>query len=696
MKKSFLFVVMFFVLIGVIFAQISEEVAVPYIQSEGILAECNTDSLTWKEFSEALEKAFPGKNVSFESSDEPVLRKDFIVALVDFLGLKDETTKFADAYTWSNDEAVIPEEVTGYFTLAYQSSQQLLDHRYGYLAAPMEPVTKLEAARSIYSAVFPPEQGGQVITAVTADPPGFNTLFTSAGLTWTICNIIGDGYLGTEEDGFYIPRMIKTIPSVENGLIKLLDNGGMSVTYNLRKGIKWHDGEEVTAHDAKFQWEVMTSDAPVSSNYFENLVSKVDVHDDYSFTIYFDQLMADAKFGSSVYSYYFGWFQLPEHAYRDGFEKAKETGQWEEFSTSVTRNPIMCGPYKFKEYKEGQYVVLEAFDDFYMGRPNIDTVVFRIIPDADSVFASTLNGEIDVGRYTLDLKQSLQLRDQKSDIYNVFLTPNVAYQCVDLNFRDPEDPSKPNELFADKRVRQAFLLGLNRDQINMIVYKNEAEIVDTWITELHMMREALKDPRVVHYPYDPAKAKQLMEEAGWEMNRQGYYEKNGKVFEFDLIGGAGSTTTELLSQLIQGMLKGIGMKVNIDLKPSLVLWTEVMPLGKFDALLTGWGYGISDEASNYWGTSSIPSEANGFGGTNYTGWSNAENDKILEALTQTLEADKKLALYKDHFALWTDELPTIPLMADPTPHFAKKFVRSFSSTYDGGLGWSIQNWYIQK
>lgn len=187
-----------------------------------------------------------------------------------------------------------------------------------------------------------------------------------------------------------------------------------------------------------------------------------------------------------------------------------------------------------------------------------------------------------------------------------------------------------------------------------------------------------------------------MEEAGWKMNKNGYYEKDGEIFEFKLIGAAGSTETEILSQLIQGMLKAIGMKVNIDLKPSLVLWTEVMPYGNFDALLTGWGYGINDEASNYWGSNNIPSEANGFGGTNYTGWTNARNDEILDELTRTMAAEKKLELYTEHFKIWTEELPVIPLMADPTPHFAKKYIRSFSSTYDGGLGWVIQNWYIEK
>ncbi|MFP4460855.1 MAG: peptide ABC transporter substrate-binding protein [Thermotogota bacterium] len=696
MKQCTLFVVMFFLLFGVIFGQISETVAVPFVESNGILDNCDNEALTYVEFHDALRKSFPGKAIAFDASEEPVIRKDFVVELVNFLGLTEKTTSFEDAYTMANDEEEIPEELLGYFTLAYQSDYQLMDYRYGHLVAPFEPMTKVEAARSLYAAKFPPKPGGQVVTAVTEGLSGFNSLFTSENLTWTMCNIIGDGYLGTDENGFYTPRMIKVVPTVENGLVKLLENGGMSVTYNLRKGMKWHDGVEITANDAKFQWEVMTSDAPVTANDFENLVSKVDIHNDYSFTIYFDQLVTDAAFGSSVYGFYFGWFQLPEHVYKESFERARKTGEWEEFSTAATQNPMMCGPYKLKEYKEGEYIVLEAFDDYYMGRPNIDTIVFRIIPDRNAIFEAVLNGEIDMGRYTLDVKQSLQLREQKSDLYNVFLTASVGYKCVELNFRDKDDASKPNELFSDKRVRQAFLLGLNRDRINAIVYENEATVVDTWITELHVMREALKDPRVIHYPYDPARAKKLMEEAGWTMNQVGYFEKDGKVFEFNLVGIEENETDELLGNLIQGMLKDIGMKVNLDMMPMLVAWTDVMSVCKFDALLANWGFGISDEASAYWETKDIPSKDNGFSGLNYRAWSNEENDAILDEISRTLEADKKLALYKDHFALWTDELPTIPLLTDPAPHFAKKYIKSFSSTYDSGLGWAIQNWYIQK
>lgn len=342
---------------------------------------------------------------------------------------------------------------------------------------------------------------------------------------------------------------------------------------------------------------------------------------------------------------------------------------------------------------EGQYIVLEAFDDYYMGRPNIDRIVMKIIPDQDVIFASTLKGEIDFGRYTLNLQQSLQLQKEKGDIFNVYFTPNVALWTLDLNFRDPNDLSKPHPLFSDIRVRQAMLYAIDRQQLNEIVFQGLGQIMDTWITELHIMRDALKSDKIKKYPYDPKKAEQLLAEAGWKKNKQGLLEKDGKIFEFTMIAGAGNPQTELMAQLIQAMLKKVGISMKIELKPTLVIWEEA-PMGKFDAWLTGWGYGVSDEALNYWGSDMIPSEENNWGGTNYTGWSNPRNDELMQLMAKEVDPKKRLQLYEEHFALWTNDLPVLPLISDPTPHFAKKYIKSFNSTYDSGLGWIIYNWYI--
>ncbi|MCS7175470.1 peptide ABC transporter substrate-binding protein [Pseudothermotoga sp.] len=676
-----------------IFAQISLQEAAPVIQKLGILQKIDDSPLSYDEFRAAVAKAFPGKENLVKKGSEPVLRKDFILILVKVLGLEQEAAKFKEICTLANDEDKVPPESVGAFTLAFRSDRQLLDYRYGHLLEPFSPITKAEAARSFYMALYPPKRGGTITTAVVANPKGFNTLFTSSGLTWTICNIIGDGYTGTDDNGFYHPRMIKRLPSLENGLIKINPNGSVSITFELRKGMKWHDGHPVTARDAKFQWEVMISDAPITSNYFEKLVQRVDVIDDYTFTIHLPHPVPGMELGSSVYAYYYGWFQLPEHIFREDFEKAKATGKWDEFVQKVMFNPIMTGPYKFKEYVEGQYIVLEAFDGYYMGRPNIDRIVMKIIPDQDVIFASTLKGEIDFGRYTLNLQQSLQLQKEKGDIFNVYFTPNVALWTLDLNFRDPNDLSKPHPLFSDVRVRQAMLYAIDRQQLNEVVFQGLGRIVDTWITELHIMRDALKSNKIKKYPYDPKKAEQLLTEAGWKKNRQGLLEKDGKIFEFTMIAGAGNPQTELMAQLIQAMLKKVGISMKIELKPPLVIWEEA-PMGKFDAWLTGWGYGVSDEALNYWGSDMIPSEENNWGGTNYTGWSNPRNDELMRLMAKEVDYKKRVQLYEEHFALWTNDLPVLPLISDPTPHFAKKYIKSFNSTYDSGLGWIIYNWYI--
>ena len=150
-----------------------------------------------------------------------------------------------------------------------------------------------------------------------------------------------------------------------------------------------------------------------------------------------------------------------------------------------------------------------------------------------------------------------------------------------------------------------------------------------------------------------------------------------------------------MAQMLQGMFKQVGISIKIDTKPSLALW-NLMPQGKFDMLLSSWGYGTSDDATNYWGSDMIPTKENGFSGTNYGGWSNKENDKTLEAEFGELNNSKRIELYKKHLELWSYYLPYVPLVDGPTPIFAKKFVKSFDAGYDNGLGWIIQNWYISK
>lgn len=628
---------------------------------------------------------------------EPIKRADLAVWVVNALGLSKEAARIKEPILLANDEDKVPAYAIGAMTLAYRSDRQLLGYRYGRLAAPLAGATRREAAKALYMMMYPPKRGGTIVTAFAAEPAGFNTLVTSSGATWTIDNIIGDGNTITDENGFYFPRMIKRLPSVENGLIKVKPDGKMEVTFELRKGMKWHDGVEVTAEDPLFQLKVMQdSNVPIASSYFERMVTKAELVDKYTFRIYLDKVQSNARLGSSVYGYYYGWFQLPKHVFEPLYEQAKKTGDWNRFVQEVNNNPIMAGPYKFKEYKQGEYVLLEAFDGYYMGRPNIDRIMIKIIPDSSVINAAVLRGDIDFGRYTLELRDALKLANEHGDEFNVTFTPTVAYDSIALNFWDPNDLSKPHPAFSDVRVRQAILYAINRTAINSVVYSGKAQVANAWITPLHGMREALADPRVNKYPYDPAKAKALLAEAGWRPGPDGILQKDGVKFKFTLLGIAGMNEIEMSEQLVQKMLRDVGIAIDIDNKPARVVIGELAPHRKFDMCWMSWGYGVSDEAADYWSSSGIPSEANAWSGTNQCGWSNAENDRLVAEAAATLDPAKKKDLFARHLALWTKELPHIPLLSPPANHFAKKTIRNFSSGYDNGLGWAIYNWYLEQ
>jgi len=182
MKKLFVLMLIFF-FSSLLLGQVFPEEAIPVIESKGILFSVDESPLTFSEFRTAVEKAFPGKGELIEGTGE-VSRANFAVAMVEVLDLKSEADAYDEICTTALDEWDAPKEAWGALTVAYRSNYQLLDFRYGHAIEADSPITRKEAAISIYMALNPPVAGGIATTAVTADAPGFNTLFTSAMLAF--------------------------------------------------------------------------------------------------------------------------------------------------------------------------------------------------------------------------------------------------------------------------------------------------------------------------------------------------------------------------------------------------------------------------------------------------------------------------------------------------------------------------------
>ena len=301
------------------------------------------------------------------------------------------------------------------------------------------------------------------------------------------------------------------------------------LTLKLRKDVRWHDGQPFTADDVMFTYQLMThpkTPSPYKDD-FEDVVG-VDVLDPLTVRVRYKQSFANAL-------YIWGQSMLPKHL----LDKYMREGKLKEAPQNFT-NPIGTGPYKFHELRSGEKIVVVANPDYYAGRPYISRVVYRIIPSQATIFLELKAKGIDQADLTALQYQRQTDYPAFKKSYNKFRYAANVYTYLGLNLQDPR--------FADRRVRQAFAYAINK--------KDLIEGV-----RLGMAREAtgpykpgswVYNPKVRTYPYDPARAKKLLAEAGWtSKNADGLLVKDGQPFTFELLISQGSDEGRKSAEIIQ-------------------------------------------------------------------------------------------------------------------------------------------------
>ena len=218
-------------------------------------------------------------------------------------------------------------------------------------------------------------------------------------------------------------------------------NSGKTITFLLRKGVKWHDGVEFTAEDCLFTYQRFMDPkvvTPYSSSYMD--VRKAEAVDKYTFRVTYKE-----PFSPALETWSTG--MIPKHLL-DGKDINTDP---------FNRHPIGTGPYKFKEWIAGQKIVLVANDDYFEGRPNIDQFIYRIIPDSSTMFQELLSGGVDMmGLTPLQFLRKSETRRIKEN-YRKFRYPANAFTYMGYNLS--------NALFQDIKVRQALSYAINRQSI---------------------------------------------------------------------------------------------------------------------------------------------------------------------------------------------------------------------------------------
>ncbi len=442
-----------------------------------------------------------------------------------------------------------------------------------------------------------------------------------------------------------------------------ISKDGMTITFHLRKGVKWHDGYPFTAEDVLFTYQV-TIDPKTPTAYSGDFlkVKKAQAIDPYTFRVIYDIPFAPAlaSWSSSI---------LPKHLLN-----GKDITR-----TKLSRSPIGTGPYMFKEWKTGQKIVLISNPDYFEGRPYIDGYIMRIIPDMATMFLELRAKGIDRMNLTpLQYTRQTENRFFRNN-FNKYRYLSFSYTYFGYNLKNP--------FFKDKRVRQAISHAINKEEIIQGVILGLGKVATgpfkpgTWAYNSGVKRDS----------YDPQKARKLLAEAGWkDTDGDGILDKNGKPFVFEIITNQGNEIRAKCAEIIQRRLADIGMTVKIRIIEWAAFIKEFINKRRFDATILGWTIPLDPDLYDVWHSSKTGAEE-----LNFISYKNDEVDQLLENGRSTFDRKVRKRCYDRIQEILAEEQPyTFLYVPDALPIISYRFRGIKPAPI--GIGYNFIKWYVPE
>lgn len=513
-----------------------------------------------------------------------------------------------------------------------------------------------------------PQKGGTLIGAMDTAPAGvFNPIFYTEAYEANILSFTHEGLVTQNNKLEFIPSLAEKWEFNEDQT---------ELTFYLRKNVKWHDGKPFTAHDVVFTYQTIASPGyieagGVRTEYVEKLLGYEDYvagkTDEFQGVLALDEHTVVFKFKEpNVKALADASFSIiPKHK----FEGMKISDIPEAAATLKPGEVVGTGPFKFTEMVEGEQYVLEKNPDYWQGEPYLDKVVWKVM-DQSVILGALETGEIDFvadpnGFPAADYEMVSQM-----DHIEIIEQPDFGYQLMGfmVNHRTPEDASKgvikpdnwvPNEKLKDKRVRQAIAYAVDRKSLIEGLLFGRGEVINAPIATQFWAYDGEKPNQ---YPFDPEKAKQLLDEAGYkDVDGDGFREDpNGEKWVLTLNYPLGNKIRERSAPIIEKFLEDVG--IEIDLKQPMEFSAYADALEKdnqdWDLYLLGWSLSSTDpDPSGLWSSKAA---------YNYGRWYNPEADALLEKAVAPPDAfnqDYRKQVYSDWQVMFQDDLPALILYA---------------------------------
>jgi peptide/nickel transport system substrate-binding protein len=479
--------------------------------------------------------------------------------------------------------------------------------------------------------------------------------------------------VGRDDNWKLYTDMALKIPTLKDGDWQLLPNKKMKVTFKIKNTYKWHDGRPVTAED--FVWTLRmrkNPNTPVVSRFLDNKIENIVAPTPYEFSFQYTEVYAYANLDA--------FSLLPAHKLRPAYNRNPSQIDKDPFG----RAPVACGPYKFKQWVAGSFIELEAFDQYGgKDKARVQNITFKLILDSTVLTANLIAGEGDAtATANLSLEQLAEIDRRAGTRMVTHHKEGLTWEHIDFNL--------DNEWLKDKRVRHAIAHAIDRESIAQNLFAGRQPVAHTYFGPKHFAFNA----NVKKYSYDPARARQLLAEAGFTPGADGILrDAQGRPFRLTIMTTSGNAVREQVQQILKDQMKQVGIDLVIDNRPASVLFGQVTTRRAYPHLVMyAWVSSPITHFRTIWHSKEIPTAANNYVGQNTPGYKNAEVDRLLEQAEEELDEAKRVVLLKKVQEIWAEDLPSLPLFFRLELNVSRKDLKNYKPRGIGAPTWNAEQW----
>ncbi len=481
--------------------------------------------------------------------------------------------------------------------LARHRSQRMLALVLSALVMSTLACTKIQTRTGAGGSSNPWTVHGVLRVGSYEDLDTLNPLLTTQAFVSDVAQMVFSGLIDFDDRANPIPDVALEVPTPANGGVS---PDGKTITYHLRRGVRFSDGVALTSADVKYTWQqIVNPDNNVGYRYPYDQVESIDTPDDLTVVVHLKAPLASFV-TAFMHNGNIGSI-LPKHL----------LAQYHDLNRVAYNNkPVGSGPFVVASWEPGALLVLRANPGYWRGPPRLKEVQYRIIPNQNTLLTDVMSHNLDL-YYDAPEVQYATLKALPG--YRITTVPNMTYEHVDFNAARPP--------LNDVRVRRAIAYAIDWRKLADDVYFG----LDTpGMADTPPMLWAY-DPSVKPYPHEPDRARELLRAAGWLPNAQGMLYRNGQPLRIDIATVAGVTSRLKAEELIQQDLRDVGIQLDIHNYPANLLFATygnggILAHGKFDLSLYAWEFTNPDpDDTNLMGPDELPPK-----GENYTFYADRE------------------------------------------------------------------------